>query len=34
MGRMERARTTMQQLLDRKPTSEIARHALQELNAR
>lgn len=34
MGRLERARATMQQLLDRKPTSEIARHALQELNAR
>jgi tetratricopeptide (TPR) repeat protein len=34
MGRMERARATMQQLLNRKPENEIARHALQELDAR
>lgn len=33
-GQMERARQTMQQLLDRKPDSTIARHALEELNGR
>ena len=34
MGRVERARAVMQQLLDRKPDDEMARHALQELNGR
>lgn len=34
MGRADRARATMQQLLDRKPGSEMARHALEELNGR
>ena len=34
LGQLDRARQTMQQLLDRKPDSAIAQHALQELNNR
>ena len=34
MGNVERARAVMQQLLDRKPNNETARHALQELSGR
>jgi tetratricopeptide (TPR) repeat protein len=34
MGNVERARAVMQQLLDRKPDNQIARHALQELSGR
>jgi hypothetical protein len=34
MGNIEKARQVMQALLDRKPDSTTARHALQELNSR
>jgi tetratricopeptide (TPR) repeat protein len=34
LGQFDRARQTMQQLLDRKPDSAIAQHALQELSNR
>ena len=34
LGQLDRARQTMQQLLDRKPDSSIAQHALQELSNR
>ena len=34
MGNIEKARQVMQALLDRKPDSATARHALQELNSR
>jgi lipopolysaccharide biosynthesis regulator YciM len=34
LGQLDRARQTMQQLLDRKPDSAIAQHALQELSNR
>lgn len=34
MGQKERARTTMQQLLDHDPDNEVARRALQELGSR
>jgi lipopolysaccharide biosynthesis regulator YciM len=33
-GRLDRARQLMQQLLEHKPDSEIAKRALQELNGR
>ena len=33
-GKLDRARQLMQQLLDRKPASTTARHALEELNGR
>lgn len=34
LGQIDKAREVMQQLLDRKPDSATARHALQELNGR
>jgi predicted Zn-dependent protease len=34
LGKIDRARQVMQQLLDRKPENATARHALQELNSR
>jgi tetratricopeptide (TPR) repeat protein len=34
MGKMDQARQVMQRLLDRKPGSTTAKHALQELNSR